>query len=147
MKLQLASCTWLLFSHTCISLLFPSTDCVGKTVIFVGEELCTQHSGWTNKVPAWSTVSASPDHEEMQQDPPQELRKAYCPAQPVSPPRSSSRKTKPKRNKCHVFYTSGSMTFFLAIWSQFLSLTYFPLLHGCFLRCLASFSFLSQFFP
>lgn len=99
MKLQLASCTRLLFSHSCISLLlFPSIDCVEKTVIFVGEELRTQHSGWTNKVPARSRASASPGHEEMQEDPPQELRKDHCPAQPASPPHSSStRKTKPKR--------------------------------------------------
>lgn len=117
MKLQLASSTRLLFSHTCISLLlFPSIHCMGKTVIFVGEEFCTQHSGWTNKVPVWSTVSASPGHGEIQKDPPQELRKAHRPAQPVSSLHSSStRKTKPKRNKCNVPSPSGLMTSFLAI--------------------------------
>lgn len=81
MKLQLASCAPLLFSHTCISLLlFPNIECVGKTVMLVEEELCTQHLGWANKVQAWSMVSASPSHEELQEDPPQELRKAHCPS-------------------------------------------------------------------
>lgn len=143
MKLQLASCTRLLFSHTCISLLlFPSIDCLGKIVIFVGEELCTQHLGWTNKVPAWSTVSASPGYEEMQEDPPQELSEAHCPAQPASPSQSSStRKTKPE-----VPYPSDTMTFFSSHFCvfgpcHFLSLTFF---HDCMVVfCAISHRFLS----
>lgn len=69
MKLQLASSTRLLFSHTCVSLLlFPGIDCVEKTVLFAEEELRTPRSRRAHQVPTWFTVSACPGCGERQED-------------------------------------------------------------------------------
>lgn len=92
MKLQLASCTRLLFSHTCItrshSPFSPSIGCVGTTAIFDEEALCTQ---WTNEALAWSTDSASLGCGQMQE----EFRKAHCPPPLVAPVHFSTNKTRP----------------------------------------------------
>lgn len=55
-----------------------------------------------------------------------------------------TRKAESKTENCNAFSSSNFCVFGTC---QFLSLTFFPPLHGCFLCCLTQFSFLSQFFP